>query len=276
MVRMAKGAMIILWLVALCLATGCYVSNYPVITDDRGDYSGVIRTGHKAFVYHQDNTQIASVYPDGSDETFSMIYQNAYGDQKIYTFNNFDPTASVIFLDQTYCDWRYEGCAVATAWNPARGPDDPFDMTYDFDCSGARSICMMVSYGSRNGECGDHLWQDGQNLAAEFADLATTTFRGAPAYVVPINASNSSLMLTGEDGITGMLPLYGNFDGIITEDLKTVFSATPNTKLELRWLREWVGAHGARTELEFSYGSISGTIPVAFREEGLAYNATRF
>ena len=122
---MAQGlsirALSALSLLGLLAGVGCHISDYPVITDDRGDYSGVVRTGHKAYI------------------------------ERLYSFNNYDPTASVIYLDQTYCDWQYEGCPPAKSWNPVQN-DEPFDLEddlYDFDCSGARSLCVWVAMTTR-------------------------------------------------------------------------------------------------------------------------------
>ncbi|HHN74857.1 MAG TPA: hypothetical protein ENK10_06460 [Acidobacteria bacterium] len=274
--RKARVLMVLVLLLSV-LHLACYISNYPVITDDRGDYSGVIRTGHKAYIKQE--YRVATVFADGSDETFSMVYQNAYGDQKIYTFNNFDPTASVIFHDDTYCDWRYEGCAVATAWNPHQDElDDPFDMRYDFDCSGARSICMMVSYGSRLGECGDRLFGFGQqqDVAAEFADLAVTQWRGESAYVLPVDTSNTTVVLTTPGGSTYTLPIYGHYDAVVTEQVDLITFARPNVKAQLQWLLNWVEKNGRRATINIEYGSVQASVEVAFEPDALRYNLTRF
>ena len=102
------SARLLAGLALLVVLSGCAITDYPLITDDRGDYSGLIRTGHKAYIVP--SRQAAFIWPDGSDELFSLVYQNAYGDQRISTFNNFDPTATAIFLDQTYCDWQFSNC----------------------------------------------------------------------------------------------------------------------------------------------------------------------
>ena len=127
---------------------GCSITNYPIITDDRGDYSGIVRTGHQAYIRPGPYGQTAFVYPDGSGELFSMVSQNQYGDQRLYNYNNFDPTASVLFLGQTYCDWKFDDCAVLEAWNPHQN-DDPFDYELFEHCSGFRSVELLVSVADR-------------------------------------------------------------------------------------------------------------------------------
>ncbi len=253
---------------ALIASLGCAITDYPIITDDRGDYSGIIRTGHKAYV--TGTSQIALIYPDGSDELFSMVWQNAYGDQKLYTFNNYDPTATAIFMDQTYCDWRYDGCEIVRAWNPHQN-DDQFDFEFFEDCSGARSLSLLVAQGSRLGECGDGLFRsDLQGLAGEFADLATTTWRGETAYVIPVNAANTTVALNGIAA-----PVYGQFNGFVTEKLQVMVPMTPNVRHELKWLSRWIAENGDQATVTISYDSISADLNVKFAAEGIHYNADR-
>lgn len=257
------------------VAVGCATTDYPVITDDRGDYSGVIRTGHKA--YQIPSGQTATLWNDGSDELFSMIYQNQYGDQKIYTFNNFDPTGAVNFLDQTYCDWRYEGPEVVRAWNPVNSVmDDIFDYEFFTDASGARSLSLLVSYSSRLGECGDRLFFGrGQEMAAEFANLATTTWRGQTAYIVPVNAENTAVTLTTASTSVSM-PIYGQYNGFLNDKMQLAVPMTPNARHQLRWLAGFVAENGSRASASLNYGSLSTSIDLAFAADGINYNMNRF
>lgn len=257
------------------LSLGCTVTNYPVITDSRGDYSGVIRTSHKAYIIP--TSQLATIWSDGSDELFSLVYQNQYADRTIYSFNNFDPTASVKWLDQTYCDWRYEGCAHLVSDDPHQDwLDDPFDYEMFGSCSGARSSCMLISMYARNGECGDAIFSDFQSLAAEFADLPTTSFRGERAYIVPVNAANTSIVLTDKDGISTAMPLYGQFTGFLDSELRTVIPMNPNMKLQLGWLANYARRSGKVQSAEITYGSLSGSVDIGLLADHLAYNQSRF
>lgn len=255
-------------LVLAVLAAGCALTDYPVILDSRGDYSGIIRTGHKAYVVP--TSQVATIFDDGSDELFTMVYQNQFGDQKLYTFNNFDPTASVLFLDQTYCDWRYSGCEITRAWNPHQDQiDDIFDYEFFPDCSGARSLSMLVSQTSRVGECGDVF--DPQALASEFAALPQTTFRGEPAYVMAINSANTLLTLNDQS-----VPIFGQFNAVVTDQLNTVFPMTPNARHELAWLNNYIATNGTGATVAVTYGSVTDTFNVTFAASGIAYNLDRF
>ena len=260
-------------LVLLFFSLGCNITDYPVITDDRGSYSGVIRTGHKAYIQPGRFGQMATVWDDGSDELFSMVYQNQYGDQKLYTFNNYDPTASVIFLDQTYCDWRYDNCLTIMSWNPANDAiDDVFDYDeLDFTCSGARSLSILVSYATRYGECGDAGWRNNQSAMAEFANLATTTWRGKTAYLVPVDSATTSVLLNGQPA-----PIYGHYSFFITDKLQLVLPMTPNGRHQLTWLQNWIAENGPEAEVTLTYGSLVSNYHVKFHEAGIASNLTRF
>lgn len=261
--------------VALVLA-GCAVTDYPIITDTRGDYSGVIRTGHKAYIVP--TSSVATLYADGSDELFSMVFQSQYGDQKIYTFNNFDPTGTVLFLDQTYCDWRYEGCEIVRATNPANNAiDQPFDYEFFPNCSGARSLSMLATFSTRIGECGDGLFMaHKQDLFTEFANLPTTSWRGETAYLVPISAANTAITLTGHRGLTESVPVYGSFSAVVTENLQLVVPMTPNARHQLRWLADYAAANGTVSDMAVTYGSLSASIQLALVPNGLEYNLSRF
>lgn len=275
--RMLSYALLsIMTFIMIFVSLGCAaVTNYPVITDSRGDYSGVIRTTHKAYIVP--TSQSAEIWSDGSDEIFSMVYQNQYADRTIYTFNNFDPTASVIFLDQSFCDWRYEGCAVMVADDPHQDwLDDPFDYAGHWECSGARSVENLSSLTTREGECGDSIFSDFQSLAAEFADLPKSSFRGKDAYMLPINAANTSIVLTGKDGISTTMPLYGQFTVFLDSELRTIVPMTPNAKLQLGWLTNYAHDSGRLQKAEISYGSLRGEVDMALLPDNLAYGQSRF
>lgn len=261
-------------LLSILAASGCALVDYPVITDDRGSFSGIVRTGHKAYVIP--TGQVATSWPDGSDELFTLVSQNAYGDQKLYTFNNYDPTNSVQLMDQTYCDWRYDGCEITRAWNPANAAvDNPYDYEFFPDCSGARSLSLLVGQAERVGECGDSLFRPhAQEIAAEFSNLATTTWRGSTAYVLPINAGNTLITLSAGNG-TSTVPVYGQFNGFVTEQLALILPMTPNARHELRWLSAFAGQNKLATA-SITYGSLNMQVNVALATDGINYNLGRF
>ncbi len=253
------------------ISAGCAITDYPVITDARGDYSGVIRTGHKAYI--RPSAGVATIWSDGSDELFTLVYQNQYGDQKLYTFNNFDPTGSVMFLDDLYCDWRYDGCEITRSWNPVNSVmDNIFDYEKFPDCSGARSLSVFVSYGARYmGECGDSMSNNKQALAAEFANLATTTWRGQTAYIIPIDSSNTTISLNGTN-----MPLFGSFTAVMNDRFQLMFPMTPNMRQELRWMQDYLNTNSATVDITVGYNSLVGTYRAALGKDAIAYNLNRF
>lgn len=258
--------------IAMLASVGCHIADYPVITDTRGDYNGVIRTGHRAYV--TPTSQIATIFANGSDELLTLVYQNQAGDQKLYTKNNFDPTASVTFVAQTYCDWRFEECVIATSWNPASGPDNTFDFDGDANCLGYRSLSILLSQGSRLGECGDINWNQ-QDMLAQFANLPVSTWRGGTAYVVSINAGNTDVTLTAGEAVEQM-GIFGEFNFFINQELQTVIPVTPNARHELRQLQAFTQENGEIMTAELSYGSLVGTLDLRILADNIAYNLNRF
>lgn len=255
----------------LATSVGCHITDYPIVTDDRGDYSGVIRTGHKAYI--EPTADLAIIYPDGSDDIFSMVYQNQYGDQRIYSFNNFDPTASVIYLDQSYCDWRYDGCDVMRSWNPHQ---DSLDYSWDYElnlgCRGALSVETLIIRPTRVGECGDSFRGPNlQRLASEFATLATTTWRGDTAYLVRLNPETMSMTFNGD-----VMPLYGEQLLLLDQRLRAALPMTPTARHAMAWVQQWAEIHGQRAHVELTYGSYQTGFEVKLLPQNIAANLTRF
>lgn len=270
MKKLAYGLLVVL----LATAMGCAITNYPFVTDARGGYTGLVRTAHKAYI--TPSAQVATIYADGSDELFSLVYQNQYGDQMLYTFNNFDPTGAVNFLDQTYCDWNFEDCEIVRAWNP-RQNDDPFDYEFFTDCSGARSLSVLLDQATRIGECGDNIFAgDLQARARLFANLETTTWRGNIAYLMPLRPNNFWVTFTDPAGQTEWMPIFGTYNLMLTADLDLLVPMTPNARHQINWMNSWIAEHGNKARLWMAHQGVQGTIDITFRPEGLAHNEGRF
>lgn len=263
-----------LLVLALLASAGCAITDYPFVTDTRGGYTGLIRTAHKAYIIP--SAQIATIYADGSDELFSLVYQNQYGDQRLYTFNNFDPTGATSFLDQTYCDWNFEDCEIVRAWNPRQNDVDPFDYEFFGDCSGARSLSLLLSVGSRIGECGDNLFAgDPQARARLFAALQTTTWRGQLAYMIPLRPNNFWVHFTDPNGYREWMPIYGTYNLLLTEKQQIAMPMTPNSRHQINWINAWVADHGPSARVWMAYEGVQGWLDLNFRPEGLQHNAGR-
>lgn len=244
---------------ALLAAAGCHVSDYAVITDDRGGFSGVIRTGHDAYLVP--TGQVATTGADGSDEIINLVYQSGFGDQRLSSKNNFDPTASVLFVDQQYCDWRFLDCHLAQSWNPAIGPDDPFDYEGFTDCAGFDSLSLLVDQSaSRIGECGDRFWshQDlahNQNWADIFANLPTTTWRGEPAYIFSLNAGTMNITLNSDIDV----PMLGSSQAFLNNDMQLVMPIGGPQIAMLKYFRGVMQSQGNTMEAVITYNGVETT-----------------
>jgi hypothetical protein len=256
---------------AMVACFGCRITNYPVIVDTVGPWQDSVLDGQYDQAYIIPSGVVATIYPDGSDESYTLVHQDWKGDQWLYTYNNFDPTASVVFLDQTYCDPNHqEDCWVSKSWNPdypdvypwngqnaGNDEDDVFDEILDPDCKGFRSICVILDMPWRNGECGSGLWQSPQDLAAEFSLLKETTFRGREVYALPIDTSVARFTLVGTDGYESVMPIYGSYTGYLDQDLQLAFEVTPNVEYQRSWLVKFTDAHGDALRVNVLYGSLS-------------------
>lgn len=212
----------------LAMGVGCAITDYEVITDNdqtlNGQGSGVVNTSGKAHV--RESSQVATLWADGNDELIWFVDQKANGDQTLSTYNNFSTVSGQpTFHDDLYCNPDWQGCAITTAPNPAAGDVDPFDYSYNANCSGARSLSVLLGTTRYYGECGrarmslsDRISlinsaRLGQNLGLEgmFFDLnhsnLTISVDNKAGFVstLPVNAS-SSLFLSYQ-GRKGTLDL---------------------------------------------------------------------
>jgi hypothetical protein len=263
-----------LLLIALLAAfsLGCAVTDYPVIFDSRGADGNGVMTGQYDLAYIT-TSQVATIWDDGSDELFTLVSQDWKGDQWLKTYNNFDPSGAINFLDQTYCDPTFDSsfCAIATAWNPDLpnayphgdqgagygNVDDPFDYVADFNCNGARSLSLLVSYTSRYGECGSSVWADRQGAAYEFSLLDKVNFRGQSVYHIPVDSTVASFTVNGSE-----MPVYGRFNMYMNDKLQVAFPMTPNARYQLNAINRIIERDGHFMDVNMTYGSLNANFKV--------------
>jgi len=265
-----------LFLIALlALASlGCAITDYPVITDSRGADGGAVMSGQYDLAYIIPSGQVATLWDDGSDELFTLVSQDWKGDQWLKTYNNFDSTGALNFLDQLYCDPTFDSnfCAVVTAWNPDlpnayphgdqgagyNNVDDPFDYVLDLNCNGARSLSLLVSYTSRYfGECGSSVWSDRQGAAYEFSLLDKVNFRGQSVYHIPVDSTVASFTVNGAE-----MPIYGRFNMYMNDKLQVAFPVTPNARYQLNAIDRVIQRDGHFLDVNMTYGSLNANFKV--------------
>lgn len=247
------------FLAAVVLSLGCAITNYPVITDSAGPVGGQVMNSFYDKAYVIPSSQVATIWADGTDELFTLVTQDWKADQRLFTYNNFDSTGIVSFLDQTYCDpTRQTNCALATAWNPdlpdnyphgseggstgnsgdPNQVDNPFDFDADDSCSGYRSLSLLLSVGSRIGECGSSI-DDFQGAAAMFAGLDVTTFQGRTVYHAPINASTIAVDANGVN-----VPVVGQHNVYFDEYMRAAVQTNAATRYQISAFERVIGQLG--------------------------------
>jgi hypothetical protein len=263
-----------LLLIALLAAfsLGCAITDYPVIFDTRGADANGVMTGQYDLAYIV-TSQVATIWDDGSDELFTLVSQDWKGDQWLKTYNNYDPSGLINFLDQTYCDPTFDSsfCAIATAWNPDlpnayphgdqgagyNNVDDVFDYVLDLNCNGARSLSLLVSYTTRYGECGSSVWADRQGAAYEFSLLEKVNFRGQSVYHIPVDSTVATFTVNGAD-----MPVYGRFNMYMNDKLQVAFPVTPNARYQLNAIDRVIQRDGHFLDVNMTYGSLNANFKV--------------
>jgi hypothetical protein len=206
-----KKLVYIAFVVLLGFAFGCHVSNYGVITDNnqsRGSGDGIVNTTGKAHI--KESSQVATIWPDGSDETINFVDQAADGTAVLTTYNNFSTGNEPTFHDDLYCNPDWVGCSARTSADD--NDANLFDYTHlNFNCSGARSICIVLSTGRYYGECGrrDARLTIAEKIAALSSAVPAQRF-GSRGLTWELDSRNTTITARNlETGQTYLAPTYG-------------------------------------------------------------------
>ncbi len=200
----------------LAAGVGCAITDYDLIVDNdqvKQGSSGIVNTTGKAHII--ESSQVATLWPDGSDETFSFVDQKANGDQTLTTYNNYGTGSDPYFHDDTYCNPDWQGCALVTAPNPYVGDVDIFDYTANWNCQGARSLSFLASTSRYYGECGrvNMPLQDRISLA-NMGRYGRSM--GLEGLFYDLNRSNTSITLDNNAGFVTSLPVTADVAGFVS------------------------------------------------------------
>lgn len=202
----------------LAMGVGCALSNYELITDNdqvsNGKGSGIVNTNGKAHV--RPSSQIALIWPDGSDDMIWFVDQNAAGDRTLTTYNNFSTSAGPTFFDDLYCTPDRQGCVLLSASDPEVGDVDPYDYNlYNPNCAGARSLYYVFSTTRYYGECGRNMPKLSDRLSMLYMGTPTTKF-GSAALRWDATPGNTTVVLDNLAGFRQMIPMTGSISATIT------------------------------------------------------------
>jgi len=156
-----------------------------------------VNTNGKAHVH--ESSQVALIWPDGTDEALWFVDQKANGDRTLTTYVNYSP-AYPTFHDDLYCNPDWQGCAVITADDPEIGDVDIYDYKYNPNCPAARSIYYLFSTTRYYGECGRSI-----------QDVGALIMMGQPkngGLFYLLTPANTNILLTSRgDGTTSAMTL---------------------------------------------------------------------
>jgi len=244
----------------LVAGVGCAITNYELITDNdqvhNGQGTGVVNTNGKAHVIE---TQIATTFPDGSDELIWFVDQKANGDRALSTYNNFSTLDFPMFHDDKYCNPDWVGCAVITADDPEVGDASVFDYNLNANCSGLRSLTYVLNTTRYYGECGRMRLglQDRLNLL-NMGRYGQSM--GLEGLFFDMNRSNLSITLDNNAGFVTSLP--------VTADL-VAFFAPKERKMVLDMTNPMLGSM-SRSYADFLANNATGATKVTFTFNGIS------
>jgi hypothetical protein len=200
----------------LMTGVGCAITNYELIVDNdqvKQGSSGTVNTQGKAHVI--ESSQIATLWPDGSDETIFFVDQKASGDRTLTTYNNFSTAAGPTFHDDLYCNPDHQGCAITTADDPEVGDVDIFDYSFNPNCSGARSLSLLLGTTRYYGECGRGKLDLASRIALGNMGRIGTAI-GSEGLFYDLNRSNLTISLDNNAGFVSNLPVTADFSAFLT------------------------------------------------------------
>lgn len=254
----------------LAMGVGCAITDYELMSDS---YSGeIINTNGKADIIP--SSQVATIWPDGADNLFSMVDQKADGDRTITTYNFFT-TDGTYFFDTTYCSPDWTGCAIWTAPDPEVGDVDSFDGAWNQNCAGSRSLGYLVATTRYYGECGRASMSVQERM--QLFDAGTLLDDFTLAY--NLNAGNTSLFFDNNSGVKSLIPFLGNIGvelNIRGNREMTIRVDNPLFSNTMNAAADWVDTYGTgMTTVTLSFNGIEKNFSTKILSDSMRRNSNR-
>jgi hypothetical protein len=213
---------------------GCAITDYGIITDNNqsnaagsGDASAgtqkATNTNGKAHI--KETSQIATIWPDGTDELINFVDQKSDATATLTTYNNFSTGSEPTFHDDLYCNPDWNGCSVFTA-DDNNGPV-LFDGSSNPNCSGARSLSLLLSTGRYYGECGRNAakWSMDDKIQALSSGIEAEAF-GRRGLLWNVRSGDANITARNlETGMSFVVPTFGSeFDHFFSESGNVSFT----------------------------------------------------
>ena len=105
-----------------------------------------------------------------------------------------------------YCSPDWNGCAIYTAPNPNSPDDDPFDITWNQNCFGSRSLLGLMAAVERYTECG----RSRLTVRDQMRLMETGTLLDEFTLGYRLHAGNTSLFFDNNAGARNFIPILGD------------------------------------------------------------------
>lgn len=245
--------------IALTMGFGCAITDYSLITDN--DVGGTVQTAGKAYI--KQSSQIAFIYPDGTDNMVWHVDQAASGDRTLYTGNFHDSNypAQSPFKDDLYCSPDWSGCSIVTASDPQVGDTDIYDYSFNPQCSGARTVSLLTATGRYYGECGRAKANRMQNILNLANQMTPVTQNGTTWLKGVVNSSNLTYIIDNNNGASASFGPASDIVVMVNNNRRaTVDMSNPVIGQQLSRVHSWIVAHpGSHQTITAVYNGMSGS-----------------
>lgn len=244
--------------VALTMGFGCALSNYALITDN--DQGGTVNTNGKAYI--KPSSQIAFIYPDGTDNETWWVNQATNGDRVLDTINFHRALTESPFKDDLYCSPDWTGCSVVTCQDPETNDTNIFDYKFNTQCSGARSLVYLFSTSRYYGECGRTKADRMTTMLNLMNQMTPVTINGNTWLHGVVNSTNFTTILDNNNGATAAFSPAGDINVYVNARHQAKVDLTnPVLRQSFQQVRSWVNGHpsaGLTTTRVFNGISVTG------------------